>query len=233
VDYGGAAALREVDWEVLPGEGWAVSGPNGAGKSTLLKLILGDVQPLPGGRVRRFGQTARSGRMSIWEIKQRIGSVSAEFQARYAQAATAEEVVLSGLEASIGVYREFSAEERDLARRWLEFFGLAEVAGVELARLSNGQQRRALLARAMMTGPELLLLDEPCAGLDAESRRELLGFLVRLRTLGTAVVYVTHHPGEVAGLGLRELRLERGRVVGNSADERAGASGAKAQGGGA
>lgn len=207
----GQDVLSDVSWTVRPGQIWRVGGPNGSGKSTLLRLLAGDLHPLPGGRVLRFGRPADRP-LTLWELRRRIGLVSGEFQAGYHHDLPAEDVVASGFFGSIGLWRTPDAAQRAQARRLLARVSLDHKADQPFLSLSSGEQRRAVLARALVHDPDLLLLDEPCAGLDPDSRLAFLDALVPLAAAGQAVVLVSHYPDDVPP-GARRLILAGGRVV--------------------
>lgn len=202
--------LDGVDWQILPGEHWSITGANGSGKSTLIALLYGDLSPALGGRVVRAGCAPG---VAIEEWKGRTGLVSPELQATYAATAcTLEEIVVSGLHSSIGLNEPPLAAERRLARAWLARVGLAGLGLRRARQVSYGQLRLALLARALVQPRRLLLLDEPCDGLDADSRaiasREVRAAISR----GTQVVLATHHIEDVPSFIARRLELDDGRV---------------------
>lgn len=217
VTYGTVQVLRDVTWKVLRGERWLLSGPNGAGKTTLLSLILADNPQGYANDLYLFGRRRGSGE-SIWEIKQNIGWVSPELHAHYPLSATCFEVVSSGFFDSVGLYRGCTPVQRAAAETWLEAFGLEGLAAAPFHALSSGQQRLALLARALVKESPLLVLDEPCQGLDASHRDSFLQLIdqICLRTAVT-LIYVTHDPNEVPASMTHRLRLERGAVVQASA----------------
>ncbi len=206
----GGRALRDVNWEVCAGEHWMVVGPNGAGKSSLLRLILGDLHPVYGGEVRRFGLGERS---SIWEARRQIGYVAAELQDRYRRAITVREVVASGFESSVGLVGQVSPERWDRVDVVISELGLSDLAGRPFERLSYGQKRRALLARALVHRPRLLLLGEPFDGLDATSRREFTDHIQRAALEGATVVLVSHHETDAMPIISHRLVLRDGSVV--------------------
>ena len=181
--------LRRLNWTVGPAEHWAIVGPNGAGKSTLLKAIYGDLHPALGGRIERHGVPPGSP-IEAW--KRRVGFVSAELQADHAQAGTLEEVVVSGLRASIGLDDPPTPVERRKARRWLRYFGIDALAARRTREVSYGQMRLALLARAMVGDPPLLLLDEPTTGLDPAMRATVRDLLDRLAAGSVQVLMAVH-----------------------------------------
>ena len=197
VRYGDTTVLREVNWTVRQGENWAVLGPNGAGKTTLLGLLLGDNPQAYAQDVRLFGQRLGRG-ISVRELRQRVGHVSPELHLSYPRSATALATVASGLFGSLGLYQQPSEEQWVLAEHWLAMLELADEARTPLGQLAEGQQRLALLARAMICAPDLLVLDEPCQGLDPASRDEVYKALGQLVAAGhTQVLYVTHHPEDL------------------------------------
>jgi molybdate transport system ATP-binding protein len=206
----GKQVLQKINWRVNANENWAVMGPNGAGKTTLLRLVWGDLYPALGGRVFRFGSDLPS---PVWEIKKRITSVSSRSQADHMYHQSGLDTVLSGFYASVGLHDDPSDEQKDMALYWIEFLGLRELADQDIRAMSYGHLRKFLIARAMVTGPDLLLLDEPCGGLDAHARREFLETLERLVRRGTGVIYATHHMEELGPWITHVLCLDRGKVT--------------------
>ena len=213
VRYGDCRILQDVTWTVNEGENWAVLGPNGAGKTTLLSLVTGDNPQAYVNDIRLFGRRRGSGE-SIWDIKRQIGSVSPELQLCYPPEATALEVVCSGLFDSIGLFRTCSTEQVEKAVYWLDSLGTRGLAHRGFWSLSAAEQRLVLLARALIKQPRLLVLDEPCLGLDAS---HVAGFLKQLEDLcqsqPTTVLYVTHRLAELPPSTSHVLKLERGRVA--------------------
>ncbi|MCP4687052.1 MAG: ATP-binding cassette domain-containing protein [Desulfobacterales bacterium] len=212
VKYGPVTALNQVSLTFRQGENWAVIGPNGAGKSTLLSLITADHPQAYSNDVRLFGRRRGSGE-SVWDVKTRIGQVSSEFQVRYQKRLGMFDVVLSGFFDSVGLYRIASPEQKEAARRWIIRLGLEEKAERMFDQLSFGERRMTLLARAMVKSPELLVLDEPCQGLDRTNRAIILDAIERIgaRT-PTHLLYVTHHEEETPPCITHILRLGGSRV---------------------
>jgi molybdate transport system ATP-binding protein len=207
VRYGTATILNGINWTVRAGESWALLGPNGSGKTTLLSLILGDNPQAYINDVVVFGKQRGSGE-SIWEIKKFIGWVSPELHVHFNDSATCLEVVESGFHDSIGLFEPPTPRQRAAARRWLKEFQLLESADEPLFAISAGLQRMVLLARALVKNPRLLILDEPCQGLDAAHR----DFFVRevealLRSGSVTAIYVTHRPEEIPTSIKRVLKL--------------------------
>ena len=201
--------LFDISWTIRPGEQWILSGPNGSGKSTLLRLLHGEEFAAYGGTLRWRGGP----RPSLEELRAQVGYVSDRLQYAYDYDLSAEDVVISGPRGSIGLYDDPDARERALARDWLDVMGLSAVRDRNFHSLSSGTARRVLLARALASSPPLLLLDEPCSGLDAQSRAFFLRGLAALAGKGVAIVHVTHHEQDKSPLFTRELRLEKGRIA--------------------
>jgi molybdate transport system ATP-binding protein len=197
VAYGDLTVLNNLTWTVRSGEKWAVVGPNGSGKSTLLALITGDNLQVYANEVRLFGKKRGEGE-SIWDIKRRIGLVSPELQLQYRQPVDVRETVLSGFFDSIGLYRKATGEQTALADQWLACIGMDNRAERPFNRLSYGEKRLVLVARAMVKSPELLILDEPCQGLDRSNREMVLALMEGIgQQTTTGLIYVTHHETEM------------------------------------
>jgi molybdate transport system ATP-binding protein len=201
--------LHNINWVIRQGEQWLVSGPNGAGKSTLLRLLYGDENAAFGGSVSWRGRK----RIGLEELRRHAGYVSDRLQDLYDYDLSAEDVVVSGLRGSIGLYGEPGPAEAGLARAWLERMGAADLAKAPFHSLSSGNARRVILARAMAGSPAVLILDEPCSGLDPEGRDRFLAILPELAARGTSLIYVSHRDEPVDPLFTHELRLDKGRVI--------------------
>jgi molybdate transport system ATP-binding protein len=216
VSYNGSKVLQQVSWTVREGEQWALLGPNGAGKTTLLSLILADNPQAYVNDITLFGRRRGSGE-SIWEIKQYIGWVAPELQLYYPRGATCLDVVCSGFFDSVGLYRQCSTYQRQVAMSWMQRMGLSERADTALEQVSEGEQRLALIARALVKGPALLVLDEPCQGLDASNRDRVLHAIDWVGSRpDTSMIYVTHRADELPHSITHVLRLNEGRVVGQA-----------------
>lgn len=205
--YGAVPVLREVTLRVRGGEFVAVVGANGSGKTTLLRLSLGLLRP-DAGAVRLFGVDAASFR-EWWQV----GYVPQRAVTSAALPLSVEEVVRTGLAGQPRTLRRAKAS-RERFEQVMTLMGLARVRRCRVSDVSGGQQQRALIARALITTPRLLVLDEPTTGVDASARtalRDLLEQLVRLE--GMAVVYVSHDPGGFEGLADRVVQVEGGRLV--------------------
>jgi len=196
VGYGGVPVLSHFDWTVHMGDRWALLGPNGAGKTTLLSLILGDHPQAYANDITLFGRPRGTGE-SIWEIKQHIGWVSAELHLYYPRSSRAIDAVCSGFYDSVGLFQKCSAEQRETARAWMTRLGIERSAESPFASLSQGEQGLVLIARAMVKEPRLLILDEPCQGLDEHNRQRIMRTVDDLMTQpDSTLIYVTHEPDE-------------------------------------
>lgn len=220
VERDGHTLLDNVSWDVQAGQQWAILGGNGSGKTTLLNLVSGYVWPTAG-TATVLGQ--RFGHVDLRELRQRMGFVSTAIADRFRAlrpTETVNQVVLSGAFASIGLYGmdpTAAGPRLEAAATHLERMGIAHLATRSWATLSTGEQQRALVARALMADPELLLLDEPCAGLDLKGREELLHYLeAGLSGPGRSSVtalYVTHYPEEILPCFTHVLLLKGGQSL--------------------
>jgi molybdate transport system ATP-binding protein len=209
VKYDKTTVLDRICWTMKAGENWVILGPNGCGKTTLLNLVTGDNPQAYANKIYLFGKRRGTGE-SIWDIKRRTGIVSSEFQIRYRKPITAFEVVLSGFFDSVGLYRDFSTEQKETAEQWLEVLGVADKSDRVFSQLSYGEQRMLLLARSLVKMPQILILDEPCQGLDPINRGRILD---AIDVIGghseTNIIYVTHYPDEIPACMTRMLLFEK------------------------
>jgi iron complex transport system ATP-binding protein len=206
------ALLADVSWAVQPGDRWALLGPNGAGKTTLLTLTAAVDFPSRG-TVEILGETM--GRTDVARLRQSIGFVDARDSGRFAPMLTVREVIRTGATGTIGYFEERLAMlDVDRADTLLGTFGLGRLAERRFGDCSQGERKRALIARALVARPRLLLLDEPGAGLDLPGRELLLGALTRLADIDPmlAVVLTTHHLEELPGSTTHALLLRDGLV---------------------
>jgi molybdate transport system ATP-binding protein len=202
--------LRSFDWQVASGEHWAIVGANGSGKSTLLLLLYGDLHPALGGRIERAGLPAG---MPISEWKRQVGYVSPELQADYFLAPSIEHLVASGRYASVGLNQPLSAADRRAVKPWLGFFALESVRERRPRQVSYGQLRLALLARAMVNKPRLLLLDEPFTGLDPALHAYVMAALQRLAQAGVQLIIAVHDAADLAPAISKLLKIGAGGRV--------------------
>lgn len=208
----GNEILRGLDWTVRAGEHWALLGANGSGKTTLLKVLTG-YEWITSGEVEVLGQ--RFGSCNIPQLRRAIGWVSSALQERLPGEDTALRIVASGYDASLGVYRPIAADELDRAVEVLRLLGVERLAARTYATLSQGERQRVLIARALVHRPRLLILDEPCAGLDPRASRLFLDDLAAVVSAPDApsILFVTHHVDEIGPWIDRVLILKAGRVL--------------------
>jgi iron complex transport system ATP-binding protein len=219
LDRDGVAVLRDVEWTVERGQRWVVLGPNGSGKTSLLQLASGYAHPSRG-TVDVLG--ARLGRVDVRALRARLALTSAAVANMLRPGVTAVEVVMAGKHAALETWwHDYDDHDRRRARALLADAGFSEIAERRWARISEGERQQVLLARALMGDPELVLLDEPNAGLDLAARERLLARLTTLAadTKVPTMVLVTHHVEEIPpGFG-HVLLLREGRVVAAGAIE--------------
>jgi molybdate transport system ATP-binding protein len=207
VRYGGVTILQNINWTIRAGESWALLGPNGSGKTTLLSLILGDHPQAYSNDITVLGHRPGAG-TSVWDVKQKIGWVSPELHLHFQDSFTCLETVESGFHDTIGLYQNAGRAQRREALRWLKRFALEKSAASSLYELSAGLQRTVLLARALVKRPALLILDEPCQGLDRAHRALFLRTLESLIRAGKeTAIYVTHQEQEIPRSIRRVFRL--------------------------
>ena len=201
-------ALKSIDWTVRPDEHWALVGNNGSGKTTLLKLIFGELLPISGGTVHWFNNRTWNG---LADIREQVGYVSAEYQENYDRNVTGLEVVESGFFASIGLWQTVNARQKQRADECLHLLEIEYLSQKRFRSMSYGEARRVLLARALVHRPTLLVLDEPCSGLDIPTRERFLETLQKL-SRKTQMIYVTHHIEEILPAITHVLYLKNGAI---------------------
>lgn len=207
--------LSKVSWTVGAGEHWAVLGPNGSGKTSLLNVIMGYEWPSEGS-VSVLGH--RYGRADLREVRKSIGWVSAklsEWHAVHHGHGRAVDLIAAGLNGEIGSYRKREGSELSHAYELIEEWGLAHLAERPYRVLSQGEQQRVLLARAWMSRPKILILDEPCSGLDLSMRELLLNQVQKMsqNPLGPTLIYVSHHIDEIMPGFTHAMLLKKGEIL--------------------
>ncbi|HZU72868.1 MAG TPA: ATP-binding cassette domain-containing protein [Acidimicrobiales bacterium] len=210
---GGAVVLQDVDWVVEPDQRWVVLGSNGSGKTTLLNLAAGYLHPAAG-TVDILGR--RLGRVDVRQLRERLGLTSAELSKKIRPDLAAIDVVMSGLHGALETWwHHYSPADRRRAAELMAAGGVGALADHPFATLSEGERQQVQLARALVARPELVLLDEPNAGLDLGAREALASRLGALAADAGCppMVLVTHHVEEIPGGFTHLLLLRRGRVV--------------------
>lgn len=207
IRYGTRTILKDLNWVVKNGEKWALFGPNGSGKSTLLSLIYADNPQSYANTLYLFDRKRGTGE-SIWEIKQRIGYVSPEMHLYYMENVPTLSIVGSGFFDSIGLYRKCNEAQRLVAIEWMRLFGIEELKDRSFLTLSSGEQRLALLARAFVKDPDLIILDEPLHGLDISNKQRVALIIETFCSRpGKTLIYVTHYPHELPRCVTKKFEL--------------------------
>ncbi len=208
----GQEILKDISWSVNEGEHWAVLGLNGSGKTSLLNIVTGYNYPTMGS-VTVLDTTF--GKASIPEMRKKIGVVSTALERFDATLNNqfVEDIVLSGKFSSFGIYQEVTDADRARAEGILYDLRLDYLKGQVFRTLSQGEKRRTIIGRALMADPDLLILDEPCSGLDILSREDVLGITKNIKERDSHLIYVTHHIEEITEVITHVLLMKDGEVV--------------------
>ena len=208
IKYSDTVIVDKLNWTIEQGQHWQLSGPNGSGKTGVLSLITGDHPQCYVNDIFVFGFQRGNGE-SIWQIKQFIGYVSTALQWEYRVSTSCRNVIISGFYDSIGMYSKSTDNQKRIANEWLELLGMKDRADSPFNKLSYGDQRLLLIARAMVKHPPLLILDEPCLGLDDMNRQLVLALIEKIcQGSETTVLYVNHHAeDQIKGIE-KYLKLE-------------------------
>ncbi len=207
--------LASINWKVQQGEHWAIVGPNGSGKTTLLKIACGYIWPNAGGSVYRKGQEL----INLRELRKSIGWVTSTLASEIPVREGTLRTVVSGKFAQIGLlegpWGKPTRRDYTQAKKYMEQMDCSNLISQEFGTLSQGEQQKVLIARARMTKPYLIFLDEPCAGMDPGARENFLGTLQKLGKLNKvpSLIYVTHHIEEILPLFKNTLILKDGKVL--------------------
>ncbi len=213
IKYENKNILQHINWEVRKGERWNLSGPNGAGKSTLLSLMTGDNPQAYANEIYLFDQRRDTGE-SIWDIKRKIGYISPELHLYFDPSATVFQAIASGLFDTIGLFRQLTDDQANHVRKWVQMMGLISDQHKLLSQLSLGEQRLVLLARALIKNPPLLILDEPCQGLDEGHINAFKSIIDMFCDIfQTTLIYVSHYREELPDCISLFLQIENGKIV--------------------
>ena len=209
IRYGERTILRDLDWLVTNGERWALSGQNGAGKSTLLSLVCADNPQSYACDITLFDRRRGSGE-TIWDIKKHIGYMSPEMHRAYQKDIASIKIVASGLNDSVGLYVKPKEEDYAVCRFWMRIFGIEELSDKTFLKLSSGEQRLVLLARAFVKDPELLILDEPLHGLDSHNGQLVKDIIDTFcQRENKTLIMVSHYHEEYPKCIDHEITLQR------------------------
>jgi iron complex transport system ATP-binding protein len=208
--------LKDMNWKVRQGQHWCIVGLNGSGKTTMLNVVNGYIWPTSG-HVEVLDH--KFGDVDLRELRKRIGWVSTSLQQKLYGHQTALNIVLSGKFATIGLYDKTDEQDLQQAEELLAFLGCTELVQRTYDTLSQGQRQKILIARALMSSPDLLILDEPCTGLDIFAREQLLNMIQKIteQPKGPTLLYVTHHIEEIVPCFTHTLLIKKGEVY--KADE--------------
>lgn len=214
ISYGDKQVLKNINWEVNAGEKWLLQGHNGSGKSTLLSLINGDHPQSYANELYLFGNKRGSGE-SIWDIKQHIGLISPEFHWYFDATSTVWQSIASGFYDTVGLFQELPYTKSIQVDELIEYFGLTSSKNDLLSSLPLGKQRLVLLARTIIKNPELLILDEPCQGLDQQQTQHFNQLVDELSKNGMTLIYVGHFESQLPTCITHKLLLSHGQVIEN------------------
>jgi molybdate transport system ATP-binding protein len=207
VVYGDTDIFNNINWEIRPGDRWALSGPNGSGKSTLLSLINGDHPQAYANEIMLFDRKRGRGE-SIWDIKKKIGFMSPELYQYFPYHYTCRQVVESGFYDTIGLFSRGKTENREIAEQWMVVMGLSDNRSSHMYELSTSRQRLCLLARAVVKNPYLLMLDEPCLGFDRSQQQNFKNLIDKMADISDlTIIYVTHHQETLPACITKTLKL--------------------------
>jgi iron complex transport system ATP-binding protein len=212
VHRGSTRILDHLAWKVSKGEHWVILGANGSGKTSLLSVLTGYFTPT-GGILDLLGE--RYGESDWRQLRERVGIVSSAIRQKVPDWDTAELVVIGGKYAMLDYWGRVKSSDRKAAMRELRRVDCAHLAQREWGVLSQGERQRVLIARALMANPAVLILDEPCAGLDPVARERFLAFVQQLASKKSAptLLFVTHHVEEIMPAFTHALLLKRGKVA--------------------
>ena len=204
--------LDNINLKISKGEKWCISGPNGSGKSTLLSLITADNPQAFANPIWLFDKRKGSGE-SIWDIKKKIGHVSPELHLFFEKGIEVKDAVASGLFDTIGLFKKITQDQEDIIEKWMITTGIIENKNKRLYQLSLGEQRLVMLTRALVKSPPLLILDEPCQGLDENQTERIKAIIEEITSIqDLTLIYVSHYQQDIPSTIKRFLHLENGKV---------------------
>ncbi len=201
--------LPDLNWKIRKGEKWLLKGRNGSGKSSLLSMITGDHPQAYSNEIYLFGKRRGSGE-SIWDIKQKTGFISPELHAFFDKNVTCFQAIGSGFFDTIGLFKKLSTSQYNTILQWLDFLQLSHVSTKPLHSISASLRQMILLARALVKNPPLLVLDEPCQGLDQKQSSQFISLIDSIcSTTNKTLIYVSHDESNIPGCVEKVLHLEK------------------------
>ncbi|HEY5370556.1 MAG TPA: ATP-binding cassette domain-containing protein [Hanamia sp.] len=210
LNYGSHVILQKLDWTIKQGEKWLLRGRNGAGKSSLLNMITGDHPQAYSNEIYLFGKRRGSGE-SIWDIKQKTGYISPELHAYFDKNVSCFQAIGSGYFDTIGLYKKLNKSQNNKILQWLDFLQISHVSTKPLHSISSSLQRMILLARALVKNPPLLVLDEPCQGLDQHQSNQFVSLIDHIcGETNKTLIYVSHDETNIPSCIDKVLHLENG-----------------------
>lgn len=213
IKYGDKVILDNINWQVKQGERWAIQGHNGAGKSTLLSLVNGDNPQAYANDITLFDRKRGTGE-SVWDIKKHTGFVSAELPKFFPKDQSCMQVIESGLYDTMGLFRKPKEEHRETILQWMRLTGVEDFADKMFATVPLATQRICLLIRALIKKPPLLILDEPCQGLDSAQVNHFKTIINHIcSSTQTTLLYVSHYEHEIPRCVTQKLTLSAGKVL--------------------
>jgi iron complex transport system ATP-binding protein len=215
---GDRVILEDLTWQVHRGDHWAVVGANASGKTMMLKIATGYLWPSQG-TVKVLGK--RFGAFDLRELRKQIGWISTALHDLIPPQDSAFDVVLSGRFASLGLWHSVDDHDKTRALELLSLFNCKGVATQSFGSLSQGEQQKILIARALLPSPRLLILDEPCSGLDLSAREQLLQTIHQIgrQSSGPTLIFVTHHIEEITPVFTHALIMQSGRILAQGVKE--------------
>jgi len=213
VFLGGKIVLKDFNWQVKSGEHWFILGANGAGKTTLVKVLMGYAWPVFGAEVKVLG--ARYGNVNLSELRKNIAWVSPFMQRWTSEGWTALQMVICGVDGTLGLFRDYTAEEKSKALEIMNALGCGHLAEHKMDAMSSGEQVKILISRALMHDPELMILDEACVHLDLKSREMLLETIDAFarRENAPTIIFITQRIDDILPVFRSGMILKEGNII--------------------
>ena len=218
----GSVILDDIDVTIGNKENVAIIGPNGSGKTTLMKLLRGDILPYYNERKRTTFRLFGQDRWDLFELRSRIGIVSMDLQSKFDGSSKVSEIVMSGSFSSMDVYRNHVITDRmrKKAEELMGFMNIKDISERGSEKISLGEMRRTLIARSLMNGPEMLVLDEPMTGLDVNVRTRFRKMFDNLISNGVSIVMITHELEDIPKDVTRVIMIKNGKIFADGPKEK-------------